>query len=237
MPPKSSNDSRPRIWAEGHQHPPFDWRAYALASVQFARESLSGLLKRCAGSTQEFAVLVGSGKWRVPENRLGRTGKWLPSVEATGRSLMWGAELLLRAARVALPQLDGATPRPASIFDAQPQTALTVEDRLSREALAPQAHAATTATEDDPDLEAIRLLLRDVPDSRPAGTGLAEAPATFAPKPALARTGQRQEFLTGPLAVMLGYGLLVVSIPVGAVQALLAHLNGEDLRKLVEDEA
>ncbi|WP_164681859.1 hypothetical protein [Fuscovulum blasticum] len=36
-------------------------------------------------------------------------------------------------------------------------------------------------------------------------------------------------------ATGLGYGLLVLAVPYGAVRAGLAHLNGEDLRKLVEE--
>ena len=80
--PKIS-DSRPRIWAEGTQNPPFQPRAFALASVIHARESLSGLLTRCAASAGGFGQLVATGRWRVPENRLGRSGRYLPSVATT----------------------------------------------------------------------------------------------------------------------------------------------------------
>ena len=41
--------------------------------------------------------------------------------------------------------------------------------------------------------------------------------------------------LTDKLALGLGYGLLTMAVPVGAVLALVAHLSGEDLRKLVDE--
>lgn len=238
MPPKPAEDTRPRIWADGHQHPPFEPRAFALASVYFARESLAGLLTRCATSARAFAGLVASGHWRIPEARLGRTGRFLPSVEATGRAVLGGAELLARAARVALPQLEPEAPRPLSIFDA-PRSA--ARDTLRE---APAAARVTVASpvaesEDDPDLHAIRLLMRDGPDQAPAAP-TAVLPVTetesapFAPPE---QPGTRRDWLGGPLATALGYGLLVVAVPVGAVLALIAHLNGEDLRKLVDDEA
>ncbi len=238
MPPKPAEDTRPRIWADGHQHPPFEPRAFALASVLFARESLAGLLTRCAASARAFAGLVASGQWRIPEARLGRTGRFLPSVEATGRAVLGGAELLAKAARVALPQLEPEAPRPLSIFDA-PRPA--PRDTLHE---APPAARVTVASpaaeaEEDPELRAIRLLMRDGPDPAPA----APAPARPVTEPESApvappeQPGTRRDWLSGPLATALGYGLLVVSVPVGAVLALIAHLNGEDLRKLVDDEA
>lgn len=240
-------EPRPSIWAEGHQHPPFQPRAFALASVLYARESLSGLLARCAGTASDFGQTVGSGRWRVPENRLGRTGRLLPSVRMTSGAILGGAEVLARAARVALPALDDA-PRMTSIFDAP--VAL-------RQGKAPEAPAAspasgsspvpspafqTVASAGDPDLQAIRALMdaATAAPARPARPIMPkiDAVAVAAPAsvlPVVAGPGWRRDWLADTAAQLLGYGLLVVSVPWGMGRALLAHLNGEDLRKLVDE--
>ena len=46
----------------------------------------------------------------------------------------------------------------------------------------------------------------------------------------------RREWLAEKSGLMLGYGLLVVSVPVGIVMAAIAHIKGEDLRKIVGEE-
>lgn len=246
--PKIS-DSRPRIWAEGTQNPPFQPRAFALASVIHARESLSGLLTRCAASAGGFGQLVATGRWRVPENRLGRSGRYLPSVATTAATICGAAEVLRRAALVANPDAGAA---PQSIFTPAPP-----RDAPRREAAQPSmmppmmappltpARSQPDHTE-DADLAAIRAVLdgaaqtprRPAHPARPVAAQRPTDPATE-PRPApqtLApvQGGWRRDWLADRAADALGYGLLVVAVPVGAVQALMAHLNGEDLRKLVD---
>ena len=199
---KTQKDGRPPIWADGHQKPPLEPRAFALASVRYARQSVSGMLSRCALSAREGADLL-AARLVSPADPSDRRARLLP---LTGRALRGGAALLSGAAQATLPDPDRIPPRPPSIFDAPgPEGARPVD---------PVA---------DPELTAIRRMMRTeatgpVPEMR-AATG----------SPGL------RAAMVAVLGTALGYGLLVVSVPVGAVLALLAHLHGEDLRRLVDD--
>lgn len=211
--PKTKDENRPRIWAEGRQNPPFNIRAFALASVTCARDSLSGLLSRCSASARGFGAEVAAGRWRVPENRLGRSGRFLPSVGRTAAAIRGGAEVLARTARV----VAHAAEEPPAPMPAVP---------ASRPA------KARPAPGEDIDLAAIRALMRDRPPSAVAQTE-APQPEDAAPSPAV--SGRVREGLATAAAWLLGHALLVLSVPVGAVLAALAHLKGEDLRKMTGD--
>lgn len=215
--PKTKDENRPRIWAEGSQNPPFNIRAFALASVTCARDSLSGLLSRCSASARGFGAEVAAGRWRVPENRLGRSGRFLPSVGRTAAAIRGGAEVLARAARVVA---DGAEEPPA------PMPAIATDRPM------PRVAQARSAPGEDGDLTAIRALMRDQP---PAAVAQTEAPQAEDAAPSPAVSGRVREGLATGAAWLLGHALLVLSVPVGAVLAALAHLKGEDLRKMTGD--
>lgn len=226
------SDSRPRIWAEGRQNPPFQPRAYALVSVRLARDSLSGLLARCADSANGFGQTVATGRWRVPAHRLGRTGRYLPDVATTAAMITGTAGLLRRSARAIRPETVAAAPQRASIFDAPRRATLPAAPARIR----PSSRASDAAdVPDDPDLAAIRALLllpEPDPDTAPQGQASpATAPRT-APRPDAPHW--RREFLADTAATGLGYGLLILALPVGLTRALIAHLDGQDLREMTD---
>lgn len=199
---KTQKDGRPPIWADGHQNPPLEPRAFALASVRYARQSVSGVLSRCARSASDGADRLAARTVppAAPSDYRARL------LHLTGRALRGAAALLSGAAQATLPEADRVPPRPPSIFDAPGPEGARPVDPVT-----------------DPEVTAIRRMMRTdatgpVPEMR-AATG----------SPRL-----RAAMVTG-LGTALGYGLLVVSVPVGAVLALMAHLNGEDLRRLVDD--
>lgn len=219
---RNTADTRPKIWSEGRQHPPLDARAFALATVSFARKGLSALLGRCAGSARSLGSEVVGGAWRIPEDRLGRTGRFLPSHRRVGRAVTDGAVLLEETARI-LRAATAPAAKTESIFAVAPLAPRPVQ-RLPRSvvAVAPALHDEAPI---DADLAAIRALI---------GPGL--PPAAHAPEavePA-APPPRRRSVLRAALAGTLGYGLLVIAVPYGAVRAGIAHLNGEDLRQLVD---
>jgi hypothetical protein len=204
--PKKTLDSRPRIWTEGRQHPPLEPRSFALASVRLARDGLAGLLGRCAQSAAEFAHEVTAGVWRIPEHRLGHTGRLLPSHGHLGRAVATGSALLAEAAAAVQPS-------PPAARESEPALPHRPEPR----------RPAGTET-GDPDLAAIRALMAEGPRPAAAPAPAGEQP----PRPPVPR-------LIGLLSWPLAYGLLVMSVPYGAVRAALAHLDGQDLRDLVDD--
>ncbi len=198
-PPKK--DTRPKIWAEGHQHPPFQPRAFARASVIFARDSLSGLLDRCAGSADGFGQTVATGRWRVPENRLGRTGRYLPSVATTAATIHGTAEVLRRTARVVLP-LAVIAPM-TSIFDERPPVEKVRPVHPARLAPAQKTAAppnmpktqAPLPPGEDTDLAAIRAMMQAMPEPAPEPAPEPEpepepAPARAPTSPARGQTPQ-----------------------------------------------
>jgi hypothetical protein len=249
MAPKKSKknpaEGRPSIWAEGSQNPPFELRAFALATVIYTRESLSGLLDRCSASAAGAAVAMAEGRWRVPSDRLGRSGRYLPRVETVAQAIHGGGEVLSRAARRVTPGAEMVAAQ--SIFTARPDPARMTAPKP------PETEAGTVAEPEgaalwsapsasqagdpaDSDLAAIRALIEAPPAApRPLRPAARVTTADTAPAPRPAATGWRREWLADTLATGLGYGLLVVSVPIGAVRAALAHLNGEDLRKLVAE--
>ena len=246
----TDEDPRPRIWAEGAQHPPFQPRAFALASVLYARENLSGLLSRCAASAEGFGQTVAGGRWRIPEHRLGRSGRYLPSHAATGSALIFSADVLKRAGLAIRHDTEDAIPLP-SIFDAPPAERPVAERPVAAPARPRMAEAAPlavtvtapAAVEEDPDLAAIRQMLDSAaaaPPRRPSRQPMTDPqpiarPVVQPAAAAVAPQGWRRDWLADKLALGLGYGLLTMAVPVGAVLALVAHLSGEDLRKLVDE--
>ena len=239
-------DDRPQIWAEGSQKPPFQPRAFALASVIFARESLSGLLDRCATSANDLGQTVATGRWQVPAHRLGRTGRYLPSVATTAATITGTAGILRRSAQVITPDATAAVPM-ASIFDApQPAevAAAAIPARVQRApspAERPTPRAAD-AVNDDPELAAIRAMLETAEPTpmpqTPPNRALPDhtaAPSQKTDVPQAGLPGWRRELLATGAATGLGYGLLAMALPVGITRALIAHLGGEDLREMVSD--
>ena len=213
--PKNTSDTRPRIWVQGSQNPPFDIRAFALASVVYARDSLSGLLGRCSASARGFGADVAAGRWRVPENRLGRSGRFLPSVDHAAATIRGGAEVLARAARVVGHGAE-ETAEPPAVF-AAPKPA-------------PGPRNVQIQPEDG-DLAAIRALMRERPECPDARTEAPTADETALP----AGHGRITEGLATGIAWLLGHALLAMSLPVGAILAAVAHMKGEDLRKVVAE--
>jgi hypothetical protein len=219
---------RPAIWAEGRQHPPFDARAFARAALLFGRESMAALLCRCAASAGDFGAELATGRWRIPQDRLGRTGRHLPDHRRIARAVTATGTLLGQSAAVLDPGTAIAAPGP--IFDAPaPAACIPPAKPPAPEPLI--LSARTDAAPEDPSLAAIRSLIAADPAPRAVSSPAARATeppghSPLPPSPApRARTSRAA-------SVALGYGLLVMSLPWGAVRATLAHLNGEDLRNL-----
>ncbi len=219
---------KPRIWAEGRQHPPFEMRAFARASLFFARGDLAGLLGRCAAQAGGFGADLAAGRWQIPPHRLGRPGRWLPASRSIARMVQGAAQVLGLAGQVVLPP--GAVaplPQPGDTRRVAPR-------RIGR--TAGTAAAPTAPLESDAALAAIRNLMAE-----PAPAALAEdasekassfRTAAAAEETSPAQTGWRREWLQEAAARGLGLGLLGLALPWGAARAGLAHWAGQDLRLL-----
>ena len=77
--PEAVGPERPKIWAEGGQRPPFVLRACARASLHFGRSAVAPIHAAAARLTRRVAVNVANGAGRIPEGRLGRFARFVPS--------------------------------------------------------------------------------------------------------------------------------------------------------------
>ena len=259
MASKSSKDSRPRIWAEGSQKPAFDFKAFGEATLLMSRESLAALLERCASGSADFGFTVASGRWRVPASRLGRVGSYLPSVERVGSWIGTGSEILHKAGKViAVPETQDTEhvnlrwPGAAAVTATQPPEPPPEPMRTTPPQRTVQPAPASVDTTSDNDLAAIRAMMLEPEQVAPAPAPRAPARAPARPEqaPASRNTawddldeqaapvstsgGRLRSMLITATSYTLGYGMLGLSLPVGAMMAGIAHAKGEDLRKLVD---
>jgi hypothetical protein len=156
---------------------------------------------------------VQAGALRVPDNRLGRSGRYLPSHLRVGAAMGWGAEVLMGAALAVNPPPPAAppatslfTPAPAAAAGAAPARPRRPVRATAAAAPAASGRAAPARAEPapDPDLAAIRALLADsaaalsaVPPAVPPAAFPAASPAEAsvpphapAPRPAVFSDGQ-----------------------------------------------
>lgn len=206
---RKADKSRPMIWAEGRQHPKLDAKSFALASVGFAREGLCGLLERCAAS----AVALRTTSGDAGDGRLTRL------VRGTGR-------LLDQAARWVGGQDE---PPPDTIFRPAEAAPRPEADAVIAPAQ-PIAPARAHSLPLDPDLALLRTVISEARAQGRTGASATRAdPQAEAAEPHAQAPKRR---LAGRMAgAMLGFGLLVVSVPYGMVRAILAHMDGQDLRR------
>ena len=71
--------SKPKIWAEGGQRPPFDLRALGRASLHLSREAVAPILAWKARTMRRVAVNVKNGVGRIPSDKLAGAARFLPS--------------------------------------------------------------------------------------------------------------------------------------------------------------
>lgn len=213
---RKTDGERPAIWVGGRQTPPFEPRSFARAALILGRESVADLLARCGCSARGIGGALRAGRWRIPENRLGRSGRFLPSAEGTGAAVLGGADILIRAALVARPP-------GAAVAEDEPAAAGEVFRWPER-----ADPAARQTGKEDEDLAAIRAIIAGDTAGTDSGARQAAAP-TAAPADAGDRPVPGGRLAAGG-ARILGWWMILVSIPWGALRAALAHLDGQDLR-------
>lgn len=98
VPPPSD---RPKIWAEGKQRPPFTWRGLRRATLALSREAVAPLNAWAARTTRRVAVNVANGAGRIPEGKLGRAERFVPSHLRVAAWIKNTAAVLAHASAVA----------------------------------------------------------------------------------------------------------------------------------------
>ncbi|WP_431299305.1 hypothetical protein [Tabrizicola sp. BL-A-41-H6] len=215
---------RPQIWAEGSQKPKFDARAFAVASLHLTRDGIAPLIARTATGTAALSTRVAEGTWRVPTARLGRAERFVPSHQTVASWIAATAHLIDAAASSAAPESHRRRDRFARTAPVQaPEPPQPAADMPTAPVTLPEP-----PQEDAETLAAIRSALEDTPATNPAAPP--SPPGTKAQPSALADT------LTSAAGTALGWTLIAAALPYGIVRATLAHLNGEDLRQIRDDD-
>lgn len=253
--------SKPKIWAEGSQKPPFVFRAFAAAALHYARDGVGALFGILARGTAGFAAKVAGGACRLPADRLGRAEAIVPSHVRVAGWIMATADILTRAGfiahsdpvkaarlRASVPPLDWSLHLPEAKAGPSPETppdaAADAASETPPQPAQPDAMALVALqepippAEDDP-LAAIRSELAGAPPALPT------PPAT--PRASRPRPAQQPPKAPGPRSALadglidaagfaLGWAAAIVALPYGLIRAGYAHIKGDDLRKLSEPD-
>jgi hypothetical protein len=248
--------ARPKIWAEGDQRPRFDAHATARALWHLARVGAGQALAWTAVMGRRVAVNVRDGVGRIPEDRLGRFARFVPSHLRVAAWLKNVAAVIAHGSATADPDI-----RRGNALVARVEPHLWALDPVPSDPV-PEAEPASVALDgpvpaepapvvlpepmpdpvpdpvsesvvaDDP-LASIRGELSDQP---PAPRGKAK----YRPRVAENRGPAVPPGPPGPVATaaiqvtgyLLGWAVVGLALPYGLGHALWLHLKGVDLRQI-----
>ena len=246
--PAPSSPDRPKIWAEGQQRPPFTFRGLRRATLHLSRDAVAPLNAWVARTTRRVAVNVSNGAGRIPQDKLGRAERFVPSHLRVAGWIKNFAAILAHASAVADPDSKRGNALVAEIephlwpansadMPAQPQP-----DTADPEAspFGADAPGPVTLAEPKPAEADLLASIRDDLDgtakagrnARPARHHPASGPL-LPPDP------------PGPLATnaiqvagyLVGWGTVIVALPYGLVRSLWLWLTKNvDLRRVGTDD-
>jgi len=256
-PSRTPDPSRPKIWAEGSQQPPFDLAAFARVSLELTRRTVGPKLVAVGHPVADLASRMADGTFAARAARLGKAGRYLPSRGVVAAGLRGLAKVLTEAGHVVLPPPEdeplpyahllrapqATVPPPVATAPPAAVTPRRPAPRLGDRAAKPPAATPRPAVE-EPTLSVIRSLIAEAeraPPARPAAPATRRA-APPPPEPDIADTPQRRPRLPAAwtqataralhrgAAVTLGWTVTALILPYGAALAVIEHLQGEDLR-------
>ncbi len=212
--------ARPQIWVEGRQKSRFDFRAYAVTSLGMAKRDLRPEIKDSEVRLAAFGKRVLGGEIRLNKAWAGWAEPVLPSHRSVGTWVLGLAATFAEAGHVLSPRVAGDGEMARSDVDLKPGAPHVA----AKKAPAGSPDAAT---------EAIRKMKRSIPNTRALELGLPEiAPQIGEGDAAFPRAwlpDAMRRVLRRVAGHLLLWILLAFALPVGAIKALIFHLNGGDL--------
>jgi hypothetical protein len=240
-PTKKPGRQKPPLWADGRQAPRFEANAFLRAATANARKLAGAALDAASLAGRRSAAAFRDGSWQLPPERLGRTGRYLPDRDRMARTCTATARLAAAAGSwVAGPgavrqvdfegwQEELAANEPAAPSSISPLRYV----RPSRGSTA--VHAIDV---DEETLATIRSAVHSA-NVMPVRPVRVPEPEVIVPEVRAARLPELEPAEPAPPGRAFRIGCAVIGTlalgvmwPAGAVQALLAHLRGEDLRDL-----
>ena len=249
QPPEKTTAGQPKIWSEGGQRPPFRLGATARAALFLSREGVAPLLAWAARTTRRVAVNVRNGVGRIPEAKLGRAARFVPSHLRVAAWVKNSAAVLSHASATADPDIKRGNALVAEIephlwdllTQPPPPPPLSPEldipptnDEVAPVVLPEPQPAPEPTPEPAPEpydpLASIRDKLArqtaDAPEMAEVPEGPAHPPAP--PGPAAVTAIQMSGYALGWVTIVLG-------LPFGLARALWLYAKGIDLRGVGQD--
>lgn len=251
--PEPPPSDRPKIWAEGDQRPPFTFRGLRRATLHLARTAVAPLNAWAARTTRRVAVNVSNGAGRIPEGKLGRVERFVPSHLRVAGWIKNSAAVLAHASAVAdtdakrgnalvaeiephlWPMETDNAPAPQSQKAAEPMASPFGADAPAPVVLAEPLPPEPKGPEADPlaairgDLDGTEKPARKAKAARyrpPSGPALPPDP----PGPFATNVIQ----VTGYL---VGWATVIIALPYGVVRSLwLWRAKSVDLRRVGLDD-
>ena len=249
-------DDRPKIWAEGEQRPPLTFRGLRRATLSLSRDAVAPLHAWAARTTRRVAVNVANGAGRIPEGKLGRAERFVPSHLRVAGWIKNSAAVLAHASAVAdvessrgnalvaeiephlWPLDDGAAPTAPVTASSSPDTAELAPSPFGADA-APVVLAEPLPPEPMADpLAAIRSELDGTGTAKPARKAKVAKPRTPAGPPVPpAPPGAFATTVVQVMGYLVGWGSVILALPYGLVRALWLWLTKNvDLRRVGLDD-
>ena len=213
---------RPQIWVSGGQRPPFELRALARATLHLAREAAAPPLAWTSRTARRVAVNVKNGAGRIPEAKLGRAARFVPSHLRVAGWIKTLADSLAHASASADPDVRRGNALVAEIephlWDAALPPQPAAPEAVTPAEIQPVVLAEPRPQADDP-LSAIRNDL--------AGSGApTDATPPFVPRP----PGEKARAAIQISGYLLGWLSTGLALPFGLAWALWLYAKGRDLR-------
>lgn len=211
---------RPEIWASGGQRPPFDLGALGRASLFLSRAGVAPVHAWAARRLRQAAVNVKNGAGRIPEGKLGRAERLVPSHLRVAGWIKTLAATLSHASATADPDIPRGN---ALVAEIAPHLwgATVLPDPLPLPAAVGPVTLPEPKPADDP-LASIRDEIGATPGlERPASPDAPPAP----PGPVVEGVIQVSGYL-------IGWGSIILALPYGLARAQWLWAGGRDLRQV-----
>ncbi|MDM7930433.1 hypothetical protein [Tabrizicola sp.] len=229
---RKPDEGKPKIWISGGQRPPFDLRAFGRASLHLTRSAVAPLLAWMAGGLRQAAVNIAAGSGRIPEARLGRAARFVPSHRRVAAWVQNLAATLAHASATADPDVKRGNTLVTRIEPYLWPEGVETPDRGSpiqaaSETGTPPANPAPVvlAQPMQPGDDPLRGIRDDLEDGKSATAGPPVDAPPAPPGPVATTAIQVSGYL-------FGWAAILIALPFGLGHAGWKHIKGEDLRKI-----
>jgi hypothetical protein len=230
---------RPKIWAEGDQRPPFSFRGLRRATLSLSRDAIAPLNAWAARSTRLVAENVAGGAGRIPEGKLGRAARFVPSHLRVAGWIKNLAAVFAHASAVADPDVTRGNALVAAIeAHLWPADVEVLSVQASPEIASPTKADAPPVVLAEP--------MADAPEPDPLAAIRTDLDGTEGP----ARKGKVLHLDMGPalppappgpitttaiqmIGYLVGWATVILALPYGLIRALWLWLaKNVDLRRV-----